>query len=234
MKWNKLYEYPKTVRSSVDGVRKYSIGEEKLPSVTTIISATQDPEKTESLARWKTRVGDVEADRIKNTAALRGTAMHTYLEHHVKGGNVLDLTDLGREASSMAKTIIEKGFPDMEEVWGVECTLFYPGLYAGQTDMCGIYQGRESIIDFKQSNKPKRAEWIGDYKLQLAAYATAHDCIFGTNIEQGVILMCTPDNFFQRFLVNGSEFREYKWKWLQKISDYYSVQRKFYNPEKPI
>jgi len=234
MKWNKLYEYPKTVRSSVDGVRKYSIGEEKLPSVTTIISATQDPEKTESLARWKTRVGDVEADRIKNTAALRGTAMHTYLEHHVKGGNVLDLTDLGREASSMAKTIIEKGFPDMEEVWGVECTLFYPGLYAGQTDMCGIYQGRESIIDFKQSNKPKRAEWIGDYKLQLAAYATAHDCIFGTNIEQGVILMCTPDNFFQRFLVNGSEFREYKWKWLQKISDYYSVKRKFYNPEKPI
>ena len=221
MKWNKIYKYPKTVRSSVDGVRKYSIGKEKLPSVTTIISATQDPEKTESLARWKTRVGDVEADRIKNTAALRGTAMHTYLEHHVKGGNVLDLTDLGREASSMAKTIIEKGFPDMEEVWGVECTLFYPGLYAGQTDMCGIYQGRESIIDFKQSNKPKRAEWIGDYKLQLAAYATAHDCIFGTNIEQGVILMCTPDNFFQRFLVNGSEFREYKWKWLRKIDQYY-------------
>ena len=221
MKWNKIYKYPKTVRSSVDGVRKYSIGKEKLPSVTTIISATQDPEKTESLARWKTRVGDVEADRIKNTAALRGTAMHTYLEHHVKGGNVLDLTDLGREASSMAKTIIEKGFPDMEEVWGVECTLFYPGLYAGQTDMCGIYQGRESIIDFKQSNKPKRAEWIGDYKLQLAAYATAHDCIFGTNIEQGVILMCTPDNFFQRFIVNGSEFREWKWKWLQKIDQYY-------------
>jgi len=221
MKWNKIYKYPKTVRSSVDGVRKYSIGKEKLPSVTTIISATQDPEKTESLARWKTRVGDVEADRIKNTAALRGTAMHTYLEHHVKGGNVLDLTDLGREASSMAKTIIEKGFPDMEEVWGVECTLFYPGLYAGQTDMCGIYQGRESIIDFKQSNKPKRAEWIGDYKLQLAAYATAHDCIFGTNIEQGVILMCTPDNFFQRFLVNGSEFREWKWKWLKKIDQYY-------------
>ena len=221
MKWNKLYEYPKTVRSSVDGVRKYNIGQEKLPSVTTIISATQDPEKTESLAKWKARVGNAEADRIKNTAALRGTAMHTYLEHHVKGGNVLDLTDLGREASSMGQTIIEKGFPDMEEVWGVECTLFYPGLYAGQTDMCGIYQGRESIIDFKQSNKPKRAEWIEDYKLQLAAYATAHDCIFGTSIEQGVILMCTPDNFFQRFIVNGSEFREWKWKWLKKIDQYY-------------
>ena len=222
MKWNKQFIYPKTVRSSVDGVRKYSIGQEKLPSVTTIISSTQDASKTESLKKWKARVGEVEAERIKNTAAIRGTAMHSYLEHYVKGGNVLDLSDVGREAKNMAEVIIEKGFPDLEEVWGVECTLFYPGLYAGQTDMCGIYQGRESIIDFKQSNKPKRAEWIGDYKLQLVAYATAHDCIFGTNIEQGVILMCTPDNYFQRFIVNGNEFREYKWKWLQKISDYYT------------
>ena len=221
MKWNKQFIYPKTVRSSVDGVHKYSIGQEKLPSVTTIISSTQDASKTESLNKWKARVGEVEAERIKNTAATRGTAMHSYLEHHVKGGNVLDLTDVGREARSMGQTIIEKGFGDLEEVWGVECTLFYPGLYAGQTDLCGVYQGRESIVDFKQSNKPKRAEWIGDYKLQLVAYATAHDCIFGTNIEQGVILMCTPDNYFQRFIVNGSEFREWKWKWLQKISDYY-------------
>ena len=219
--WNKQFDYPKTVRSSVDGVRKYSIGQEKLPSVTTIISSTQDADKTANLAKWKLKVGDVEAERIKNTAALRGTAMHTYLEHYVKGGNVLDLTDLGREAKSMGEIIIKKGLPDMDEVWGVETTLFYPGLYAGQTDMCGIYQGRESIIDFKQSNKPKRAEWIGDYKLQLAAYATAHDQVYGTSIEQGVILMCTPDNFFQRFIVNGSEFREYKWRWLQKISDYY-------------
>ena len=221
MKWNKQFIYPKTVRSSINGVRKYSINDEKLPSVTTILSSTQDASKAESLAKWKAKVGEVEAERIKNTAATRGTAMHTYLEHYIKGGKVLDLTDVGREASSMGQTIIDKGFDDLEEVWGVECTLFYPGLYAGQTDLCGVYQGRESIIDFKQSNKPKRAEWIEDYKLQLVAYATAHDCIFGTNIEQGVILMCTPDNFFQRFLVNGSEFREYKWKWLRKISDYY-------------
>ena len=221
MKWNKLYNYPKTIRSSVDGVRKYSIGQEKLPSVTTILKATESEDKKESLSRWKDRVGEVEADRIKNVAALRGTAMHTYLEHYVKGGNVLDLTDLGREASGMGQMIIDKGFPDLEEVWGVECTLHYPGLYAGQTDMCGIYQGREIIIDFKHSNKPKRAEWIDDYKLQLVAYATAHDQVYGTRIEQGGILMCTPDNFFQRFVVNGSEFREWKWEWLRRIDTYY-------------
>jgi ATP-dependent exoDNAse (exonuclease V) beta subunit len=221
MKWNKQFIYPPCIRSMVKGKRKYEVGGERLPSVTTILKNTQDASKAESLARWKAKVGEVEAERIKNTAATRGTAMHTYLEHYIKGGKVLDLTDVGREARSMGQTIIDKGFDDLEEVWGVECTLYYPGLYAGQTDLCGVYQGRESIIDFKQSNKPKRAEWIEDYKLQLVAYATAHDCIFGTNIEQGVILMCTPDNFFQRFLVNGSEFREYKWKWLRKISDYY-------------
>ena len=221
MKWNKLYEYPESRRSSIEGKRHYAVTGEKLPSVTTILQSTQSEEKTESLARWKAKVGVVEAERVMKTAATRGTAMHTYLEHYVKGGNVLDLTDVGREASSMGEPIIEKGFPDLEEVWGVECTLHYPGLYAGQTDLCGIYQGRESIIDFKQSNKPKKAEWIDDYKLQLVAYAMAHDQVYGTRIEQGVILMCTPDNFFQRFLVNGSEFREWKWEWLKKIDQYY-------------
>ena len=224
MKWNKLYKYPKSIRETLKGVRHYDVNDEKLPSVTTILQATQSLEKAESLARWASRVGQVEAERIRNTAAKRGTAMHSYLETYLQGGKVLDLRDVGREASSMAETIIKKGFPDLHEVWGVECTLHYPGLYAGQTDMCGIYQGRESIIDFNQSNKPKKIEWIDDMFLQLVAYATAHDQVYGTKIEQGVILMCTPDNFFQRFIVNGSEFREWKWKWLQKVSDYYELK----------
>jgi len=224
MKWNKLYKYPKSKREILKGGRHYDVNDEKLPSVTTILQKTQDIEKAESLARWASRVGQIEADRIKNQAAKRGTAMHSYLETYLQGGKILDLRDVGREASSMAETIIEKGFPDLHEVWGVECTLHYPGLYAGQTDMCGIYQGRESIIDFKQTNKPKKVEWIDDMFLQLVAYATAHDQVYGTKIEQGVILMCTPDNFFQRFLVNGSEFREWKWKWLRKVSDYYKLK----------
>ena len=224
MKWNKLYKYPKSIRETLKGVRHYDVNDEKLPSVTTILQKTQAIEKTESLKRWAEKVGEVEAERIKNTAAKRGTAMHSYLEAFLQGGKILDLRDVGREASSMAETIIEKGFPDLQEIWGVECTLHYPGLYAGQTDLCGIYQGRESIIDFKQSNKPKKIEWIDDMFLQLVAYATAHDCIYGTKIEQGVILMCTPDNFFLRFIVNGSEFREWKWKWLRKVSDYYELK----------
>ena len=224
MKWNKLYTYPRSKRETLKGDRHYDVNDEKLPSVTTILQATQGLEKAESLARWASRVGQVEADRIRNTAAKRGTAMHSYLETYLQGGKILDLRDVGREASSMAETIIAKGFNDLEEIWGVECTLHYPGLYAGQTDMCGIYQGRESIIDFKQTNKPKREEWIKDYKLQMIAYAMAHDQVYGTEIEQGVILMCTPDNFFQKFTINGRQFRELKWEWLNKIDQYYNLK----------
>ena len=225
MKWNKLYTYPKSVRSVIENERHYSVAEENLPSVTTILKATESDEKKESLARWIAKKGEKEAERVKNEAARRGTAMHKYLELYLEGQGILDLTEIGREAERMAKTVIDKGFGDMEEIWGSECVLAYPGLYAGQTDLCGIYQGRESIIDFKQSNKPKKDEWIEDYKLQGAAYAMAHDDMFGTQIEQIVILMCTPDCFFQRFIINGKRFKEYKFKWLERVDKYYGNKK---------
>ena len=221
MKWNKKFVYPKSVRSLKDGLRHYEVGSEKLPSVTTILSQTQSIEKRESLAKWQAKVGKNEAERVKNVAAQRGSAMHSILEHHILGNNTLDLTDVGQEAHRMANVVIEKGLTDLDEIWGSEVVLSYPGLYAGQTDLCGIYQGRESIIDFKQSNKPKREEWIEDYYYQMVAYAMAHDAVHGTRIEQGVVLMCTPDLFFQKFVLNGARFRQYKWKWLWRLSEYY-------------
>ena len=224
LKWNKLYKYPKSKRELLKGDRHYDVNDEKLPSVTTILQATQDADKAEGIKRWTQKVGEAAARRVLEQAAKRGTAMHSYLETYIQGGKILDLRDVGREASSMAETIIDKGFNDLEEIWGSEVTLFYPNLYAGQTDLCGIYQGRESIVDFKSSNKPKRVEWIKDYKLQMVAYAMAHDQVYNTQIEQGVILMCTPDNFFQKFTVNGREFRELKWEWLDKIDQYYSIK----------
>jgi len=226
MKWNKLYEYPKSMRSLVKNERHYEIGQSKLPSVTTILSVTASDEKRESLNRWKAKIGEVEADRIKNTAATRGTAMHSFLEHHLNGQGLLDLSDEGRVARNMAETIIKQGLGDLQEIWGNEVVLYYPDLYAGQTDLCGVYQGRDSIVDFKQSNKPKQEAWIEDYYLQGAAYATAHDCIYGTNIEQTVILMCTPDNFFQRFIVNGQRFKYYKSEWLRRLDAYYNLKEK--------
>ena len=224
-KWNKQFNYPTSSRSLINNERHYNINSSKLPSVTTILAATQSDEKRASLANWKAKVGDKKADEIKNQAATRGTNMHSHLEYHLNGQGLLDLSDGGQVARSMAQTIIDKGLGDLEEIWGNEVTLYYPDLYAGQTDLVGIYQGRESIIDFKQSNKPKKDEWITDYFLQGAAYSAAHDCIYDTKIEQTVILIATPDNFFQRFIVNGNRFREFKWEWLERVDRYYSMKK---------
>ena len=207
MKWNKQYEYPKSMRTSIEGKRHYEITGEYLPSVTTILSATQSAEKRASLDNWRARVGQDQAARIT--------------EGYILGQNHLDLTDLGQNAHVMAQQIIKQGLCELHEVWGSEVTLYYPGLYAGATDVVGVYEGRQSIVDFKQTNKPKRREWIEDYFLQLAAYAMAHNYVYGTHIDQGVILMCSKDNYFQKFMINGLEFNDYKHKFLQKVSDYY-------------
>ena len=225
IKWNKRFKYPTSSRSVIRGSRHYDLGQEKLPSVTTILSATQSAEKIASLAKWKERVGSIEADKIKNEAANRGTAMHAFLEDYLIGKDRVDLTPVGQEARIMGQRIVDRGLADLDEVWGSEVTLYYPGLYAGATDLAGIYDGQESICDFKQSNKPKRKEWIGDYFTQLAAYAMAHNYVYNTKITQGVILMCTKDNFFQKFVIDGSEFVKFQHDFLRKIDQYYLAQK---------
>ena len=221
MKWNKLYTYPASTRSTVEGLRTYDVGNEKLPSVTTILGATKDQEAIDSINRWKAKVGEEQATRIRDTAASRGTNMHLHLERHIMGEGHLDLTEEGKVAKAMADTIIAKGFNDLQEIWGSEVTLFYPNLYAGATDLVGTYDYEDSIIDFKQSNKPKRREWIEDYFMQLGAYAMAHNQVYKTEITQGVILMCTPDNYFQKFQIKGKEFIEYQHKFLERVDQYY-------------
>ena len=222
MIWNKKFIYPTSTRALIDGKRHYSISNEKLPSVTTILQATQSEEKRKSLEAWKTRMGVQRADRIRDISAMRGTSMHTYLEGYIKDERHLDLTALGVEAGRMADVVIRSGLGDLEEVWGTEVTLYYPGLYAGQTDVVGIYNGRESIIDFKQTNKPTQCEWIDDYFTQLAAYAMAHNQVYDTKIQSGVILMCSKDGFFQKFEVSDQEFKGYMHTFLKKIDQYYN------------
>jgi CRISPR/Cas system-associated exonuclease Cas4 (RecB family) len=221
MKHNNCYVYPKTVREAIDGKRHYVAGSEKLPSVTTILSGTQDPEKANSLQAWRERVGESTALMITEEAAARGTAMHKILERYVGEDGYLDLTNVGLQAHNMAIRVIEQGLCNVSEYYGIECTLHYPGLYAGQTDMVGVHKGEDAIIDFKQTNKPKKEEWIADYKLQLAAYAMAHNYMHKTTITKGVIMMCSKDNYYQEFVVEGNEFKEYQHKWLGKVSKYY-------------
>ena len=221
MKRNNKYRYPKTIRESINGLRHYNINDkEKLPSVTTILSETQSEEKRESLKAWRERVGEEEATRIVDQSGARGTAMHKILEKYILEEGYLDETEVGKQAHNMALKVIEQGLCNVSEYYGTECTLYYPGLYAGQTDLVATHKGDIAIIDFKQTNKVKRREWIDDYFLQLGAYAMAHNFIYKTKITKGVVMMCSKDNFYQEFVVEGEEFQQYQHKFLGRVDEY--------------
>ena len=204
------------------GSRLYDFGGEKLPSVTTILGLTKDQS---FIKDWQQKVGYEKAEQIKNHSSKRGTSMHKFLECHVTGVGYDDLSPIGAEAKPMAEKIIEVGLLPVEEYYGSEVSLHYPGLYAGSTDLVCLHNGKETIVDFKQSNRPKKEEWIEDYFLQLAGYAIAHNQIYETNIQFGIILMCSKDLLYQEFRVEGEEFKHYANEWWKKVAQYYKQKK---------
>ena len=219
IKHNDKYNYitGRQITDHESGTRVYEVNNDRLPSVTTILGATKNQQ---FLKDWKAKVGEQEAERIKNVSSARGTSMHKFLESYVTGVGYDDLTELGQAAKPMAKKIIEVGLAPVEEYYGSEVTLHYPGLYAGSTDLVCLHNGMESIVDFKQSNRPKKKEWIEDYYLQIAAYAMAHDYVYGSTIRQGVIMVCTPDLYYQEFRIQDAELRQWKHKFLKRLDMY--------------
>ncbi len=224
MKWNNKFNYPKSSRSIEDGYRKYLLGENKLPSVTTILSATKSEEEKAALANWKERVGIKEANRIKTEASSRGTSMHSYIEDYLRGRINESFFESNEQYKNMAKEIIKKGISGrLTEVYGMEETLYYPDQYAGTADMIALYEGKDVIVDFKQSNKPKKVDYIQDYFLQLGAYTLAHDVVHGTKMKAGIILLCTKDILFQEFKIEGAELEMYQNLFLGRVKKFYEL-----------
>ena len=224
MKWKNKFNYPKSTRSIEDGYRKYFLGEEKLPSVTTILSATKSEEEKAALSNWRERVGFKEANRIKTEASSRGTSMHSYIEDYLRGRINESFFESNEQYKNMAKEIIEKGIDNkLDEIYGIEETLYYPEQYAGTADLIGVYQGNDVVIDFKQSNKPKKTDYIQDYFLQLGAYTLAHDVVHGTKMKAGIILLCTKDILFQEFKIEGAELEMYQNLFLGRVKKFYEM-----------
>ncbi len=224
MKWNKKYDYPTSSRSTVDGIRRYLLGEKKLPSVTSILDATKSEEDKAALANWRERTGQKEAEAITKAASSRGSQMHNYLESYLLGRENLSFFEDNEQYKKMAKEIIDKGLTNrLEEIWGTECTLYYPEKYAGTADCVGVYEGKESIIDFKQSNKPKKFEYIDSWLLQTAAYSLAHNIVYNSHIDTCVILVCTVDNLFQEFKIKGPELTTYQNLFLGRLKKFHEL-----------
>ena len=213
------------------GTRVYEIVGNRLPSVTTILGKTKDQE---FIKRWKAKVGEAKAEEIKNLSSKRGTAMHKFLESYVEGVGYEDLTDIGVQAKPMAQKIIEIGLAPVDEWYGSEVTLHYPGLYAGSTDLVCRHNGMDTIIDFKQANRPKNKDWIEDYYLQIAAYAMAHDYVYNSQIQQGIIMVCTPDLYYQEFKFQDHELRQWKHKFLKRLDMYHELMHTEKQTKEPM
>jgi genome maintenance exonuclease 1 len=221
---NSKFTYTKLTRDESTGKRLYATPDGfKVPSVTTILDKTKPAESRIALANWRKNVGEKKAQEIVTEAANRGTRMHTFLENYIKGETLKETVSnpYAQQSLTMAKIVIDKGFPKINEVWGSEVPLYFPELYAGTTDCCGIHDGDESILDFKQTNKPKKLEYIGDYFLQLTAYALAHNEIHKTNIRKGVILMCSKDYEYQEFILESKDFDYWTEQWCKRVEQYY-------------
>ena len=226
MKWSNKFNYPKSHKSSENGLRKYLVGSEKLPSVTSILQATKSDEDKAVLENWKNRVGYKEANRIKSEASNRGTSMHSYIEDFLRGRVNESFFESNEQYKNMAKIIIESGIKGkLEEIYGMEATLHYPEKYAGTADIIGIYEGKQFLGDFKQSNKIKKSEYIQDYFLQLGAYSLAHNVIYQTNITLGIILLCTIDNFYQEFRIEGNELITYQNLFLGRLKKFNEMRK---------
>jgi CRISPR/Cas system-associated exonuclease Cas4 (RecB family) len=230
------FQYHTLSRATVDGKRLYETPDgNKLPSVTTILDCTKPDEKKKALNEWRKRIGTDRAQQITTDAANRGTRMHSYLENFVKSGVLPERgsNPYSWASHAMAEVVIKDGLHAVDEFWGVEVPLYFPSVYAGTTDLVGVHDGVESILDFKQTNKPKKDEWIDDYKLQLAAYAIAHNEVYGTEIQKGVILMCVKPEVddetmrlltvpqYQQWIIEGKEFEHWTNEWWKRVELYY-------------
>jgi len=216
------FDYSPINRKSEDGKRLYRCPDgNAVPSVTTILDKTKD--KTH-LIEWRKRVGEKKAQEITTEAAGVGTRMHTFLEKYIETAEWPSpgTNPFSQQAHKMADRIREEALEYIDEIWGSEVNLYFPQIYAGTTDLLGVYKGSEAIMDFKQTNKLKKREWIDDYFIQTVAYGTAHNEMFNTNIRKGVILMCSKDNEYQEFIIEGKEFDHYVTEWFKRLEQYYS------------
>ena len=235
---NQKFDYKKLSRTNINGKRHYCTPTgDPVPSVTTILDKTKPEEKRQALANWRKRVGEQKAQQITTEAANRGTRMHTYLENYVLDGVLKEAgsNPYSWASRAMAQQIIEKGLCNVDEYWGMEVPLYFPSVYAGTTDCVGLHNGDQAIIDFKQTNKPKKEEWVDDYKLQLCAYAEAHNEVYGSNIRKGVILMAVKPETdemgnvktvpeYQEFIVQGEEWELWRQQWWKRVEEYYTLQ----------
>ena len=215
------FEYPKLERVDTDIGRHYLDSDNKpVPSVTTVLSGTS--KSKDGLIQWRNRVGDEEADRIIKQSTDIGTAVHEAIEKFLNKQDWDDFDNTSDQilAKSISNKFIKDALNGITEIWGLEVGLILDNLYAGTADCVGLYKDIPTLIDFKTAKKIKKRDWIEDYFLQGCAYANAHNVMFGTDIQQIVILMVDRNLIFQEYIVRPTEFSYLTRKWKNRLIEF--------------
>lgn len=216
------YNYQPLERRDLPEGRRYVTPQgQPLPSVTTILSATGDKSHLEA---WRKRVGNQRAQEITTEASGIGSRMHNYLEQYVLSGvwPTAGSNPYAQQAMKMAEVIRDSAMCNVDEIWGSEVPLYYPGIYAGTTDLVGRFKGNPAILDFKQTNRPKKPEWVDNYRIQLCLYGMAHNEVYGTDIREGHIFMCSRDFEYQQFSVAPDEWDYWCNEAWERVYQFYS------------
>ncbi|MCS7316733.1 MAG: PD-(D/E)XK nuclease-like domain-containing protein [Candidatus Dojkabacteria bacterium] len=223
----KKYQYPFLMKTNIGERRIYLTKDGKLPSVTTILSETDN---NENLKKWKQSVGEEKAKQIIKESLNLGSLIHEKIEKYIKkedykNDNKTNLIyKLSNDmANKILNEILEK---NLEEVWGLEETIYFPKKYAGTIDCVGVYKGKETIIDFKSSKKIKSEDMIKNYFLQVCAYINAHNKLLNTNIKNGLIIMVSRDYDLKIFEINEENYYIYNEMWEKKLDEWISKNRK--------
>ena len=218
---NKRYPYTAMERVEHNGSRHYkTLSGSIVPSVTTILAATKDKSHLDA---WRKRVGVDRAAEITQEASSVGTRMHKYLEDYAVLGEwpAAGSNPYAKKANQMASIIRDSALVDIDEYWGLEVSLGIDDLYAGTTDVIAVYRGQPCICDFKQTNRPKKSEWVDDYRMQLVAYAECHNDMYGTEIQEGHVFMCSRDLEYQQFDIWPAEYSYWREQWYNRLYEYY-------------
>lgn len=197
------YHFPKLTSNTLEnGSRNYKTPDGNIyPSVTTVMSLLSE----KSIANWKGRIGEENANEIGRIAVSMGTRFHSACEDYLNNkkptlNNMFDQVRFKQSISTLNK---------INNIIAQEVPLYSDFLQmAGTVDCIADFDGIRSIIDFKTSDKIKNIEWLDGYFLQGTSYSIMFEELFGESIEQVVIIICFPNMRPQVVNINRNDYKK--------------------------
>ncbi len=220
-------QHHKAKQVSVNRKRHYEIDGQALPGITTILNDTKPKAARDRLRAWQERIGKDEARRITTNASRCGTQLHKLLRQQ-----------LNHETPEIPETVtgywdsIQPVINNIEDILLVEGAIWHPKGFAGYPDALVMLDRQLHLCDWKTAIRPKTAEDIEDYFLQIAAYVHGVNWVYQDEaivVERGMVAIALDDQPAQTFPLGPAELEDY-WEKFQKRTRQYYYRRRMKPP----